>query len=668
MFMDIHVRLAFLRKGVHFFCAACCLAATGSGACAADMERFDIARFRIHGDTLLPSEQLERMLAPFTGPAKAYADVQAALETVEKAYQAAGYTTVQVSIPEQKLVEGEVRLMVAEASIPVLDKPVQPVPETLAANPTTGTAIEPAEEIKDERFNIRQFHIEGNTLLPAEQLASLVTPFSGDKRVYGDIQRALEAVEGAYRAQGYNTVQVYVPEQELSQGEVKLQVTEGVIDKVSVTGNKYFSAANVRYGLPALKEGIAPNARLLSKNIQLSNDNAAKQVEVTLGVSEEEGKIDAKVAVTEEDPLKLSVTIDNTGSSTTGKHRTGFAYQHANLFDLDHTLTLAYTTAPDAPKGVKVDILSVAYRMPLYGLGDSIDMVYGKSSVNTPSVQATGFGLTGKGDVLALRFNHYFARRGEYSAKLAFGFDYKYFNTRCSINGVPQSFEPPVPAIASCTPHTSRPVSVTYSGQKQGAASMLDYNIGLSYNLPVGYKYLFNGDFDRYSFIANRPVNDHFSILRYGISYLTVMFTEWQLKAALSGQYTSTGLIAGEQFGLAGSNAVRGFTERAIAADTGEMINIEAYSPELAAGLGVPGSLRGVLFFDISHGKNIGVVIPSPTTASSLGAAAVGLGLRYNLQKDISLRVDLGQVTKAGPIGTEGKGDWRGHFNMLFNF
>ncbi|MDD5175912.1 MAG: ShlB/FhaC/HecB family hemolysin secretion/activation protein [Sterolibacterium sp.] len=519
-----------------------------------------------------------------------------------------------------------------------------------------------------ERFNITEFRVEGNTLLAAEQVSKLVAPFAGEKKVYGDIQRALEAVESAYRAAGYNTVQVYVPEQELNQGVVKLQVTEGAIGKVTVTGNKHFSTSNVRAGLPVLKEGAAPNARLLSKNIQLSNDNPAKQVEVTLGVGEEEGKIDAKVAVTEEDPLKYSLTLDNTGSSATGKHRTGVAGQYANLFDLDHILTLAYTTSPDAPKGVDVNIFSLAYRLPLYGLGDSIDMIYGKSSVNTPSVQATGFGLTGKGDVLALRFNHYFPRKGEYSGKLTFGLDYKYFNTRCSINGVPQPFDPPVPAIASCTPHTSRPISVAYSGQKQGAASMYDYNLSLATNLPTGDKYLFNGGLDRYSLIANRPVSDHFSILRYGGSYMTVIFTDWQIKAALAGQYTRTGLIGGEQFGLAGANAVRGFTERAVAADRGEMANIEAYSPELAKLLDLPGSLRGVLFFDASHGKNIDVAIPSPTTAESVGVAAAGLGLRYSLRKEFSLRADVAKVTKAGPVGTESKGDWRGHFNMLYNY
>ena len=64
-------------------------------------------------------------------------------------------------------------------------------------------------------------------------MEAAVAPLTGPKRVYGDIQKALEALEGAYRAAGYSTVQVYVPEQELTSGVVRLQVTEGVIGKVA---------------------------------------------------------------------------------------------------------------------------------------------------------------------------------------------------------------------------------------------------------------------------------------------------------------------------------------------------------------------------------------------------------------------------------------------------
>ncbi|MDD5176455.1 MAG: POTRA domain-containing protein [Sterolibacterium sp.] len=97
-----------------------------------------------------------------------------------------------------------------------------------------GASFSSSFAAEDERIDIARFRIEGNTLLPAEQLATLVGPYAGAGRVYGDIQRALEATENAYRDMGFNNVHVFVPEQELSQGVVKLLVVEGTIGKVAV--------------------------------------------------------------------------------------------------------------------------------------------------------------------------------------------------------------------------------------------------------------------------------------------------------------------------------------------------------------------------------------------------------------------------------------------------
>jgi hemolysin activation/secretion protein len=334
---------------------------------------------------------------------------------------------------------------------------------------------------QDAGFDIVRFQVDGNSLLSAERVQELVAPFVGRRKVYGDVQKALEALESDYRRLGYGTVQVYVPEQELTSGVVKVQVSEGVVGKVTITGNKYFNNENVRAGLPQLQEGKAPNMRQLSENVQLSNENPAKQVEVTLGTSEEEGKVDVKVEVKEEDPERFYVTLDNTGTKASGKHRLGFSYQNANIGNSDQVLTLAYTTAVDPPggmkilgnrmlptqdgDGVKVDIFSIGYRLPLYSLGDSIDFIYGNSSTDTPASSPTlggGLGINGKGEVFGLRYNHIFPRAGEYTSKLVLGYDYKYMNSRCSIAGVPTLF-----GIAGCTPHTLRPVTATYSGQWQ---------------------------------------------------------------------------------------------------------------------------------------------------------------------------------------------------------
>ena len=184
----------------------------------------------------------------------------------------------------------------------------------------------------------------------------------------------------------------------------------------------------------------------------------------------------------------------------------GVAYQNANLFNRDQTLTLAYTGSADAPTGVKVDIFSLGYRIPFYSLGDSLDLIYGNSNVNTPSASPTlggTLGIVGKGDVFGLRWNHNFARRGEYTSKLIYGVDYKFINSTCTTAGAPASIDPPTPPIAACVPYTTRPVSLTYSGQKQSPGQMYDYNIGIAHNFALGSRYTnLDGTTDRYSYLT----------------------------------------------------------------------------------------------------------------------------------------------------------------------
>ena len=82
---------------------------------------------------------------------------------------------------------------------------------------------------QDAGFDIARYQVEGNTILSAETVQALVAPFVGKGKVYGDVQKALEALEGEFRRLGYGTVQVYVPEQELTTGVVRLVVSEGTV-------------------------------------------------------------------------------------------------------------------------------------------------------------------------------------------------------------------------------------------------------------------------------------------------------------------------------------------------------------------------------------------------------------------------------------------------------
>ena len=524
----------------------------------------------------------------------------------------------------------------------------------------------------DERFDITRFQVDGNTLLPTADIARVLAPLAGSNRAFADIQLAIEALQDAYVKAGYSTVQVSVPEQELTGGTVRLQVTEAVISSITIRGNNHFDEANIRASLSRLEIGHAPRLGAISESIQLANESPAKQIGVSLSEGDKPGNIDATVTVNDNNPLRLITTLDNTGSSASGRWRTGVALQHANLFNRDQVGTFAYTTSPDSPSGVSLRVYSMGYRIPLYAYGDSLDFIYGKSSVNSPStspVLGGILGFTGKGDIYGLRWNHFLGRTGESTAKLVMGLDHKLVDSRCEIGGVPISIAPPTPPIASCVPYTTTPISITYSSQRESSDQVSGYSAGLSRNLPSGQRYTnVDGRSDRYSYLTpgNRSSRDDFMILRGSASVFKAFASGWQGRLAGSAQYTNTPLVSGEQFGLAGSTLVRGFQERAVAADNGVVVNAEIYTPELAANIGVHGQLRALFFIDTGYGTNNRVgtsAVPASVTVASAGA-----GLRYIASRDFSVNLDLANVQNPGTSTTETRGSWKAHLSASLAF
>lgn len=539
----------------------------------------------------------------------------------------------------------------------------QPAPQASAA-----VAAGSAPVRNDERFDITRFAVEGNTLLSQSKVDEAVAPFRGAGRVYGDIQQALEALENAYRSAGYTAVQVSVPEQELTAGVVRLQVIETVVGKVVVSDNRHFSEQNIRASIPQLVEGSAPNLRRISESVQLANDNPAKQVNVTLTASESTNQIDAAITVKDDNPLRVMLNVDNSGNRDTGQWRTGVAVQHSNLFNRDHVATVAYTTSPDSPSGAKVDLYSLGYRLPMYGLGDSLDFIYGKSNVTSGQTLAVNstLNITGRGEIYALRWNHYFARSGEWSSKLVFGADYKKVDSSCSINGGLLNGA----SLNTCLPYSTLPLSVSYSAQQQGVGQVLDYNLGIARNMATGEPRRNDAlqVTDRYSlFTGARQSMDNFIIVRGGASWFKVFQNDWQVRLASSLQVSPHALPPVEQFGLAGANTVRGFTERAVAADSGAVLNAELYTPDLLAKSEARGNLRLLGFVDAARGANNNVTAAS-TVPSTLTLASFGAGLRYTLGRDFTLRLDVARVLLNGHSVTEQRGDLNAHLSAILGF
>ncbi|ABM39305.1 ShlB/FhaC/HecB family hemolysin secretion/activation protein [Polaromonas naphthalenivorans] len=498
------------------------------------------------------------------------------------------------------------------------------------------------------RFAISRFAVEGNSVLPAAEVERLLADFAGADRSFGDVRRAVQALQQAYRQRGYSGILVQLPEQELAQGVVRVQVIEPRIGRVSVQGNQVFSTANIRASLPALREGTQPNIRDISASLKVANTNPAKQLTLALQGAEQPDAVDAVISVTEDKPWRIGLNADNTGSTETGRTRLGVLYQHANLWDLDHVMTLQYTTSAEKPS--KVSVFGVGYHVPLYALGDSMDFFASHSNVDSGTLTAGVLDLqvSGKGTVFGGRYNHNLPLWGDLSSTLIYGVDWRAYKNDIDLGGFQLGDDV-----------TVHPLSLSYSGQLSLPSALLGLQLTGLQNIPGGA----NGqdaDFSR----QRAGASASYRVLRYGVGYNRQMEGDWQLRLQFNGQATRAALVPGEQFGAGGAGSVRGFREREVAGDQGQFASAEIQSPNWCpATAAIPVQCRALAFVDAAHVSR-NKALPGEEQRTSISSA--GLGLRFALDRRASLQVDYGRVLDGG--STRAAGDSRVHVALTLSY
>ncbi len=520
------------------------------------------------------------------------------------------------------------------------------------------------------RFEIRRFVFDGATLVPRAQLERDTAPFVGAQKTFADVQRALEVVERAYSSAGWSAVQVVLPEQELDKGEIRFQIIEAKIGRVLVEGNKFFDEANIRASVPALTPGSAPNINAIARNLRVANESPAKQAQVLLRSGQEEATVDAVLRVVDEKPVKRSVTVDNTGSPTTGRLRVGLGLQNANTTGHDDVLSLQFVTAPyddhldDSGKpdrlsllpNRRVTILGAGYRIPLYASGDSVDFTLGYSNVNSGTV-ANLFSITGAGSIFGARYTANLAKRGDYEHRLIFSLDYRTYDNK----GV-RALGGTVQLIPDITVH---PVGVTYAGSLRGQDSETSFSLGAFKNISGGN----DGRAEDFCQVGLRNnglgncASGTYEVWRWGFNYNRALPADYQFRFGLQGQETKHLLVPGEAFGIGGADSVRGFAEREVADDKGHRGTLELYSPDFGGKSAVATRARALVFTDWGH---VARVKPAPGDLQSQTIGSVGFGLRLSRGTNMAFRVDYAIVVDEGAGHTEGSTRLHASFSYIF--
>ena len=428
-------------------------------------------------------------------------------------------------------------------------------PLTPRAAPAERPAPVPAMKPLAGDLTVHEFRFAGNTLIATELLRSAVAGWLERPLNFSQLQEAAAAVGTVYRDAGW-VVRAYLPQQEIVNGIVTIQIVEALFGGVFIEAEKL-----ERISLDRLKAvvdraqtaGQPLNAEALDRALLLLSDLPGVNVAGSLREGARQGESDVVLKAADKLMLSGEASLDNTGSRSTGKERlttnlvlnSPFAIADQGNFNILHTegsdyVRLAYSV-PLGFNGWRVGINASEMRYRLIG---------------ADFAALNGFGDSGT-QGLDLSYPIYRSRLA--NLYLNSTFDKKTFDN--SSGG------------ATTTRYELQVLTLAMNGN-------LTDNLGgggtssASLTLTSGSVNL-DGSPNQAADEASTRSAGKFTKLRYSASRQQTLTESLGLSGNLSGQLANKNLDSGEKFYLGGSGGIRAYPASEGGGAEGLMVNLE---------------------------------------------------------------------------------------------
>lgn len=500
------------------------------------------------------------------------------------------------------------------------------------AKPAAADGAKPAASGPAVRFDIDEFRVEGADHLPQIEVEAAVYPFMGPGRTADDVEKARAALEKAYHDRGLQTVGVAVPQQDAQRGFIVLKVTENKVGRLRVKGSRYFDLGKIKGSATSLKEGTLPNFNEVTKDIVALNRWPDRRVTPALRAGVTPGTVDVDLNVEDTYPLHGSVELNNRQSPSTTPQRLSLSARYDNLWQLGHSATFTFQTAPLNPKDATVFSGSYMARTDYDWLNVLIYGLKSDSSVATVG----GANVVGPGHVIGFRNVITLPPKGELFHTLSFGADYKDFQQTLSLAS--NSFDSPVRYV---------PLVAAYTASFQGEGRLTQLNATITTGLRGIGSDPNQFDVKRYKATAS------FISLRGDVSHTHDLPGGLQVFGKVQGQAADQPLVSSEQLSLGGQDTVRGYLESEVLGDYGVAGTLELRSPNIAPYMeqtyDVPGRQPVKLnifndwrFFAFADAGYARIHDPLPDQQYQFDLASYGVGMRMKTLDHLNAIVFVG--------------------------
>lgn len=447
------------------------------------------------------------------------------------------------------------------------------------------------------QVKIEKIGIVGNSRIPTSQLLGALGPATGKAYDFAGLSALAARLTAYYQAQGYPFARVYLPQQDLHDGELRLQVLEGRYGRVLAHGEPAFVDSAQGF-LSRLPGGAIMESPDLERVTLILDDQPGIRTQPVVRPGQETGTGDLLVEVQRDHRYKGEVGVDDYGNRYTGRLRA-----HANL-DIDSPFRLGdqialqtlYTQermwfgsfAYAAPLGYSGLRGRIGYAHTYYALGGSF----------------SALGANGTADVGSLGLSYPLIRSQARNLTLSAGLEHKRLHDRQ--DATDSSSEKSSDTLPLTLSFDVRDAFL-HSGITYGALSWTPGTLHLDDGLAA---------IDQ---VTARSAG-RFSRLNLDVARIQSLSRHVDLYGRVSSQWASGNLDSSEKFGLGGINGVRAYPSGEGYGDSGWLAQLEL---RYAAGGCMP-----YLFYDAGRVTINRDPWTSATGSNHRSIAGAGAGVR----------------------------------------
>ncbi len=515
---------------------------------------------------------------------------------------------------QQRQIEEERRRREAERE---RFRPSEPVKRDALERPA---APPPADAV---RFLVRDIEFTPSAILSAVELEAIAAEFRGRQLTLADLQQLAERVNALYRAKGVVTALALIPPQDVSSGVVRVRLVEGRVGRISIEGNASTRADYIADRLRLEPADLVDLDRLEQALVRFNRSNDV-QLRAELRPGREPGTTDLQIGVSEPPRHDLRLTLDNSGSSSTGVWRGGISYLNRSLLGYRDDLSLSLT------KTGGQDSRAYGYGFPFNTWGGRLNLARYEDKTAIRHGLLESLRITGESNasVLSLRQPAYVGEHAQ------------------------------VDVLAGAKKRSS---SNWIDGVFLQRTRTSDRNLGAEVQ-SFGEKARWLASYARYWGQATVIERTKFAIDRGALRHSRELGSGWSFRGNLSWQATrDRNLPSSEQFFLGGEGSVRGYPVGTRAGDRGYALNLELHHP-LYRVSEEGRQLNATGFFFADHGSVKPFLPPNSSLPADERLRSIGWGLQATLDTRVHARITFGYGLRDIPLSPR---HYQVHFQLV---